>query len=255
MAKILLVDDAASLIELFGRAITSELGHEVTVMNSVAEVSRFWEGSLKAQGRSAGKDTEKSAQRSGGSSLFDLAMVDLAFPGEQDTGLSALYEVHRHSPETALGILTQGDVWTAAVLRDAWELLPICAVLSKGAPLRTQLSQIDAVVRRKRVVVDPSMQVLLPSNPNPWRTPQNFARLVAHRGHAKLWKALLELEGAPSYHEVAAQSGLSVNTVKNYRTQLVGELKLHGLNDSGLREMSEFARRCRPFLVPFLHSR
>jgi CheY-like chemotaxis protein len=255
MAKILLVDDAASLIELFGRAISSELGHEVTVMNSVAEVNRFWERSPKAHARSSGKAAGESSGNRGGPPLFDLAIVDLAFPGEQDTGLSALYEIHRHSPETSLGIFTQGDLWTAAVLRDAWELLPICAVLSKGAPLRSQLSQIDAAVRRDRVVVDPSMQVLLPSSPNPWRTPENFARLVTHQGHAKLWKALLELEGFPSYHEVAARSGLSVNTVKNYRTQLVGELKLHGLNGSGLREMSEFARRCRPFLVPFLSGR
>jgi DNA-binding NarL/FixJ family response regulator len=251
MAKILLVDDAASLIKLFGEAITSELGHEVTVMNSISEVAKFWDRAVKLSEKPSGKAVGKS----GMPPRFDLAIVDLAFPVEQDTGLSALYEIHHHSPETALGILTQGDLWTAAVLRDAWELLPISAVLSKAAPLKSQLSQIEAVVRRNRVIVDPSMRMLLPSHPNPWRTPQNFARLVVHQGHAKLWRALLELEGFPSYHEVAELSGLSVNTVKNYRTQLLGELKLHGLKDSGLREMSDFARRCRPFLVPFLAGR
>ncbi len=250
MARVLLVDDATSLIELFAQAIASKLGHEVTVAGSIAEVR-----TLIVTADSV--DTANPVDVSGEHNLapFDLAIVDLAFPAEHDTGLSALYEIHRRWPHTTLGILTQGDGWTEAILRDAWDLLPIKLVLSKGAALNYQIAQISSVLKRGYAEVDPVFGMLLPAERNPWRTPHNFARLVAHRGHAKLWTALIEIIEVPTYVEVAQHSGLSVNTIKNYRTQLLGELKLHGLQVLGLREMSEFAHRCRPFLLPFLAER
>ena len=244
MARILLVDDAAALISLFAQAITAELGHEVTTVSSIAEVRELSELTARV-----------SSRRTRSPQPFDLAIVDLAFPAERDTGLSALYEIHHRSPGTTLGILTQGDGWTEAILRDAWDLLPIKVVMSKASALGYQISQIDTVLRLGVAAVDPLLAMLLPTERNPWRTQQNFARLVMHRGHAKLWSALLALEETPTYDEVAHHSGLSVNTIKNYRTQLLGELKLHGLQALGLREMSEFARRCRPFLTPYLIDR
>lgn len=246
MARVLLVDDATSLIELFAQAIASELGHEVEVMGSIAEVHQLIDKDRPA---------ETGGSRKYDRAPFDLVIVDLAFPAEHDTGISALYEIHRCWPDTILGILTQGDGWTEAILRDAWDLLPIKLVLSKGAVLSYQIAQISSVLKRGYAEVDPLFTMLLPAERNPWRTPSNFARLVAHRGHAKLWTALLEIVEVPTYDEVAQHSGLSVNTIKNYRTQLLGELKLHGLQVLGLRDMSEFARRCRPFLLPFLAER
>jgi hypothetical protein len=47
-------------------------------------------------------------------------------------------------------------------------------------------------------------------------------------------------------------SGLKLNTVKNYRAQLVPDLEMHGLRDPSLKEMGEFAQRCQSFLVPYL---
>jgi DNA-binding NarL/FixJ family response regulator len=248
-SRILLVDDAASLIDLFGQVITRQLGHQVVVVNSVAEVSQLWDGAR----RKAVAATRSSAQSVDHS--FDLAIVDLAFPAENETGLSALYEIHRRSPGTQLGILTQGDSWTEAILRDAWDLMPIKLVLSKSSILQFQLNQIQSVLTHGHIEVDPSLRILLPTQRNPWRTPHNFGRLILHQGHAKIWRALLEIGDFPTYVDVAHHSGLSINTVKNYRAQLLGELALHGVASPGLREMGEFAQRCRAFLLPFLDHR
>ena len=55
-----------------------------------------------------------------------------------------------------------------------------------------------------------------------------------------------------TYKNVADGTGLKLNTVKNYRTQLLTELKIHGMVDPSLREMQDFAWRCRAFLRPFV---
>lgn len=253
-SHILLADDAASMIELFAQAVTSELGHEVTVVNSVAQVLQLWDAPRRTLSVSRPSPATALSQNSAEvlEHRFDLAIVDLAFPAENTTGLSALYEIHERSPGTRLGILTQGDSWTQAILRDAWELMPIKLVLSKSAGLQYQLAQIQAVLNHTHVDVDPTLRMLLPAQRNPWRTPQNFGRLVLHHGHVKLWRALLEISEFPTYIGVAEHAGLSVNTVKNYRAQLLGELALHGMKSPGLREMSEFAQRCHAFLLPFL---
>lgn len=241
--RILLVDDAVSLIRLYATSIEQRLGHRVVVAHSPQEVVRLWE----PQGR--GRDPEAV------SDPLDLAIVDLAFPRERDTGLSALHFIHSHSPQTRLGVLTQGDVWTEAVLRDAWELLPIRLLLSKGGDLDRQLESINRIVQGGEIEVDPTLRPLLPTTANTWRTPQSFRRLVSHQGHAKLWRALMDGAESPTYVGVAHACGLSVNTIKNYRSQLVSELEFHGLEAAGLSEMRDFAQRCRPFLEPYLLSR
>ena len=98
---------------------------------------------------------------------------------------------------------------------------------------------------------DPAIQPLLPKVRNSRRSPERFAALVQHAGHAKLWRALLD-EPDVSYKALADRSGLKLNTLKNYRAQLVGELETHGLTDPPLREMRAFALRCEPFLRPFV---
>ena len=136
-------------------------------------------------------------------------------------------------------------------MRDAWELLPIATVISKTAPLDYQIDAIATVIDQGSAPPDPAVQPLLPSHRPPWRTPERFARLIQHQGHAKVWAALIDDDDA-TYKSVAARTGLKLNTVKNYRSQLLAELNLHGLHDPTLREMQEFARRCRAFLQPYL---
>lgn len=238
--RILLVDDAVSLIRLYATSIEQRLGHRVVVVHSPAEAMHLWD----PPGR--GRDSDAV------SDPFDLAIVDLAFPRERDTGLSALHFIHSHSPQTRLGVLTQGDVWTEAVLRDAWELLPLRLMLSKGVDLDKQMESIRRILQGGEVEVDPVLRPLLPASVNTWRTPQSFRRLVCHQGHAKLWRALMDATEVPTYLGVARECGLSINTIKNYRTQLLGELEFHGLEAAGLSEMREFAQRCRPFLEPYL---
>lgn len=227
MASILLVDDAAALAELFGRAIETELGHTVHTVVSLADVA----ASVALVG------------------TIDLALVDLSFPQENGTGIEALVRIHANSVTTKLAIITQGDEWVADILRDAWELLPITTVISKSAPLQYQLGAISQVLETGSALADPAIRPLLPSKRNPLRTPQRFDRLVQHAGHAKLWTSLLAVNDA-TYKAIADDSGLKLNTLKNYRSQLVDELETHGLNDPTLREMQRFARRCWPFLQP-----
>jgi DNA-binding NarL/FixJ family response regulator len=231
VATILLVDDAAALAELFGRAIEKELGHTVHTVVSLADV-----GATLAL-----------------ASRIELALVDLSFPQEDGTGLEALVRIHEYSTDTRLAIITQGDEWVSEILRDAWELLPITTVISKSAPLAYQLGAINAVLTTGSAPPDPAIQPLLPNRRDTRRSPDRFHLLVQHAGHAKLWNSLIAVHDA-SYKAISDHSGLKLNTLKNYRAQLVGELGAHGLVDPSLRDMRSFARRCRPFLQPFIDS-
>jgi DNA-binding NarL/FixJ family response regulator len=230
MARLLLVDDAEALTNLFGRAVSESLGHEVVVVSCLDDLN----GVLTSD------------------HPFELALVDLSFPGQQGSGIDGLVEIQRCCPTTRLAIITQGDEWVADVLRDAWELLPITTVISKSAPFDYQLQAIRRVLRDGTAPIDPAIQPLIPSNRNPWRTPETFASLVQHAGHAKLWNALIDAEGDLSYRSIAAAAGLKLNTIKNYRAQLIGELALHGMTDPSLVQMRSFALRCRSFLQPYI---
>ena len=230
MARILVVDDAAALAELFANELTRHRGHEVTVVDAVARVA----STLAAAGP------------------FDLALVDLSFPHESASGVDALATVHLTHPDTLLAIITQGDRWVAEPMRLAWDLLPITTVVSKGAPLEHQLAAIDEVLEAGSAPPDPALQPLLPRGPSGSRSLDDFARLVHHFGHVKLWRALLELADEATYRAIAEATGLKLNTIKNYRAQLVPALAEHGLSDASLREMQEFAQRSRVFLEPHL---
>lgn len=229
MAHLILVDDASALAELFAQAITQHLGHDVTVAVSLAGV-----------GEALARTPD-----------LDLAIVDLSFPQERGSGLDALVEIHRARPKARLAVITQGDDWVAQVLRDAWELLPIATVISKSAPLQYQLGAIEQTIVTGAAPVDPAIQPLLPAQRTGFRTAERFSALVQHAGHAKLWTALM-LADDPTYKQISDLSGLKLNTVKNYRAQLLPELAVQGLHEPTLRQMREFAIRCRSFLQPFL---
>ncbi len=230
MARVLIIDDAAALTELFAQAISDTLGHEVVTGNHPADAS--------------------VALAEGGP--IDLALIDLSFPGYDGYGIEVLAEIEDASPDTQLVIITQGDQWVADVLRDAWELLPVATVISKSAPLNLQLATISAVLETGSAPIDPAIQPYIPSQRNPLRTRDSFRRLVPHAGHAKLWSALLDTPGDLTLHAVASTADLKPNTIKNYRDGLYPELELHGLDRPSLPEMRAFALRCRPFLRPYI---
>ena len=231
MKRILVVEDAAALAELFAAKLAEQFDAVDDVCVAVMYVSTFVP-----------------------SCEYDLALVDLSFPQERACGVDALAEIHRASPSTALAIMTQGDAWVSAMLRDAWDLLPIATVISKTAPLDYQLGMVRQVLSTGRADVDPAIQPLLPSRPNPYRTPDRFGMLIRHQGHAKVWNVLMDRQFDATYKNVADATGLRLNTVKNYRSQLLNELRVHGLEDPSLREMQDFAWRCRAFLRPFVDS-
>ncbi len=222
-----MVEDAAAFAELFADAVAAHTGAAVDTCVAVVDVELFL-----AEHR------------------YDLALVDLSFPQEDASGLDALAEIHSHLPDTTLAIMTQGDTWVSDLLRDAWELLPISTIISKTAPLPYQLDMIQQVLDTGSAPIDPAIQTLLPATKNTTRTIESFGNLVHHLGHAKVWDALLTADGDATYRSVADTTGLKLNTVKNYRSQLLDSLRVHGLDEPSLREMQEFARRCRAFLRP-----
>jgi DNA-binding NarL/FixJ family response regulator len=230
MARIVLIDDAVALAELFANEVQRHGGHQVTVVDAVARV------------------TEVLAEQE----PFDLALVDLSFPGETVTGVDALAIIHLTHPSTRLAIITQGDRWVAEPMRLAWELLPITTVISKTAPLHYQLAAIEEVLEHGSAPPDPALQPLIPRVPSGCRSIEEFSQLVQHLGHAKLWKALLDVGTGASYRTVATLTGLKLNTIKNYRAQLVPVLADRGIPDASLLEMQEFAKRSRVFLTPHL---
>ena len=231
MTRILLVDDAAAMAELFSHEVAARFDAEVEVCVAVADV----ELALDAE-------------------PYDLALVDLSFPQESATGIDAMVQIHARQPATRLAIMTQGDAWVSDILRDAWDLLPVSTVISKTAPLEYQLEMIAGVLRGATVEPDPAVQTLLPARRNPERTPERFGNLIQHHGHAKVWNVLMDRGFEATYKNVSDSTGLKLNTVKNYRSQLLTELRVHRLDDPSLREMQEFAWRCRSFLRPHVEA-
>lgn len=227
MTRMLLVEDAAALAELFSAKLAERFDAEVDVCVAVVDVELYLQ-----------------------KEHYDLALVDLSFPQEHASGLDALAEIHATSPSTKLAIMTQGDAWVGEILRDAWDLLPIATIISKTAPLAYQFDMVEQVLLHGRTDVDPAIKPLLPSRPNPNRTIERFGDLIQHQGHAKVWSVLMDRRFDATYKSVADATGLKLNTVKNYRTQLLNVLRLHGLEDPSLREMQDFAWRCRAFLKP-----
>ena len=114
---------------------------------------------------------------------------------------------------------------------------------------------IDQLIEGGVVPVDPLLQSWLPPVRSPWRTLDGFARLVQHRGHAKLWQAVLACGPTAEYQDLASHSGLRLNALRNYRAQLLPELSMHGLHNPPMRDLYLFVVRCRPFLAPFVEAK
>jgi CheY-like chemotaxis protein len=225
-ASVLVLDDSTMVNELFADVLRARLDVDVTPLNSVAALA----AELERHGR------------------FDVALVDLSFPEERANGLDALLTIHAGHPDTTLAVITQGDDYVGELLRDVWELLPIATVISKSAPLTFQVAQVRGLIDDGTAPIDPSVLPMLPATRPAWRTLDGFARLVPHAGFAKFWEALIDAPENVSYRDMVAATGLRVNTIKNYRAHLLGELAIHGLHDPPLREMRNFAVRCRPVL-------
>ena len=225
-----MIDDNPTIVQFLADTITRRLGHEVTLIDDVAEVTPDLCATL----------------------LPHLALVDLSFRASTRSGLDVLLLLDEHSPDTRLVPFTQGDDAVADLLRDAWEALPLASAISKSLPLDQLLAVVEAVLRHGSAPPDPVLRPLLPAERSPWRSAASYSRLVHHAGHAKLWGALLVSEGDPSYEQLRQLTGLKINTLRNYREQLVPELALHGLRNPTIREMQGFARRCRPLLTPHL---
>ena len=231
--EIVLVDDAAPVAELVAERLARDLRCHVTVFQEVRAL-------IAARPPHDG---------------WAVAIIDLSFQQSELGGIDALLHLWRTQPDTKLVLFTQGDEYVKDQLRDAWDAIPLASVVSKSMPMADFVDVIRRVARDGEAPVDPVIRPLLPTERSPWRSITGYERLVQHAGHAKLWRALLDTDDEPSYRELAVCSGLSVNTVRNYRDQLLGELRLHGLDNPTMRQMQTFARRCRPFLQPLLDRR
>ena len=226
MTRLLIVDDSELAQELLAAQIRHELGWEVATTPS-------------ADGLDAFLDAHEP---------FDIAVVDLAFFGQERTGLDALLAIYEHTPACRLVVYTQGDSSVADMLRDAWDAFELGTALSKNRPIAAVLQDLREVAAHGTAPVDVLLQPWLPPQRSPWRSIEGYGRLVGHAGHAKLWRALIELEEEPSYKQLAEHTGLSLPSVRNYRSELLDNLALHYLDRPKMRQMQLFAKRCRPLL-------
>ncbi len=227
---VLIVDDNPIGVGPMAQAITARLGHEVVLLTEVQQVTN---------------DIVLAAKP-------ELALVDLSFRGTSRSGLDVLVFLAEASPSTALVLFTQGDDAVAELMRVAWEALPVATALSKSLPLDLFVEALQRVLADGEAPPDPVLQPLLPASRSPWRMAAGFARLVPHAGHAKLWQALIDAGTDPSYSDLHRLTGLKVNTLRNYREQLLPELGLHGLANPTMCQMQVFATRCRPLLQPYI---
>ena len=229
MTAVLLVDGSAAVTELVANALVERTGWTVDRCATAADVERLV-----------------------GDREYDLAIVDLSFTDDVLTGLDALVLLARLAPATRLTIITQGDDWGGDALRDAWEMLPVATVISKSAPLDHLIAMAEEVLATGMAPADPAIQPLLPPHRDARRAAAGFGSLVRSADQARLWTALICAGVDASYRGVALASGMSFDTTKAVRSQLLAPMRLRGLDDPSPEEMQELARRSRPFLEPFL---
>jgi CheY-like chemotaxis protein len=226
MTRLLIVDDSELAHGLLAEQIRRELGWEVATSDRVDGLERLL-------------DEHEP---------FDIAVVDLAFFGQERTGLDALLTIYEHTRDCRLVVYTQGDSSVAEMLRDAWDAFALATALSKNRPISAVLQDLREVAAHGSAPVDVLLQPWLPPERSPWRSIDGYGRLVGHAGHAKLWRALIELDEEPSYKQLAEHTGLSLPSVRNYRSELLDNLALHYLERPKMRQMQQFAKRCRPLL-------
>lgn len=233
MTTALMVDDTVVTYDLMARVIREDLGWEVTTLGAPEAAIRQAEAGAR----------------------YDVAIIDLSFPASELNGLDVLISLHEHDPSCRLIVYTDGDQQVAELMRDAWEALPLATMLSKSTPLEVFLRRLRSVAEAGTAPIDPVVQPLLPAERSQWRSLEGYGRLVAHAGHAKLWRALIDLDEEPSYQQIADYTGLKRDTVRNYRSELLEELSLHYLEQPKMRQMQRFAKRCRPLLDPYIRRR
>lgn len=234
--RLLIVDDSTLAVGPLREVIEAELGWEVVTARSPDELPALL----------CGVD---------GGADFDVAMVDLSYVNSDLNGLDALLALHRYSPACRLVVYTQGDPPLAEILRDAWDAFDLASALSKTTDLSIVLHTLEQTARHGTAPVDPVLQPLLPAERSRWRSLEGYGMLVVHAGHAKLWRALIELDEEPSYKDLAAHTGLSLSAVSNYRSELLSHLALHYLDAPRMRQMQRFAKRCRPLLEPHIRGK
>jgi DNA-binding NarL/FixJ family response regulator len=227
---LLLVDDSAETTQLFARLLTDSIGRVVTTVSHVEDVPTVIEANP----------------------TFDAAVVDLSFAHQQGNGLDVLEALSAKSPTTKLIVLTTGDGWALDLLALAWDAYELATAISKTASVEHQVRSISEVLHNGRAPIDGVLRAHLPEQRDPNRTRSSYRRLVRHQGHKKLWSALLRCSPSAEYAELAALCGLSLNTVRNYRAELLPELAFHRLTGPTMQEMRAFALLARPLLAPFL---
>lgn len=230
MTRLLIVDDSDLALRFLSNEVTTELGWDVVTADRPDGLSDLLTSS----------------------DPFDVAAVDLSFINSGLTGLDALLTIHQQTPGCRLVVYTQGDPSVAEMLRDAWDALELAGALSKSTPMPTILRSLRQIGTHGNAPVDPVLQTLLPARRSPWRSLDGYGRLVGHAGHAKLWRALIELDDEPTYKDLAEHTGLSLAAVRNYRSELLDHLALHYLDHPKMRQMQRFAKRCRPLLAPHI---
>ena len=230
MIRLLIVDDSTLAIDLLREAIEDELGWEVVTARSPDELACLL------------------LERDG----FDIALVDLSYVNSELNGLDALLALHERSPRCHMVVYTQGDPPLAEILRDAWDAFNLASALSKSTDLPIVLRTLTQVANHGTAPVDPVLQPLLPAERSRWRSLEGYGILVGHAGHAKLWRALIELDEEPSYKDLASHTGLSLSAVSNYRSEMLNHLALHYLEAPRMRQMQRFAKRCRALLEPHI---
>lgn len=230
MTRLLIVDDTVPVLGPLREVIEAELGWGVVTASRPDELPAL----LDAH------------------DAFDVSLVDLGYVNSDLNGLHALLVLNQRTPACRLVVYTTGDPPLAEILRDAWDAFELASALSKSTDLSIVLRTLKRVALHGTAPVDPVLQPLLPAERSRWRSLAGYGLLVGHAGHAKLWRALIELDEEPSYKDLAVHTGLSLNAVSNYRSELLNHLALHDLDAPRMRQMQRFAKRCRALLEPHI---
>ncbi|MGE0732969.1 MAG: hypothetical protein AB7O92_33990 [Acidimicrobiia bacterium] len=237
-ALLAIVDDETVVTELVADKLRQHLAVAVDTYSSVDAFSLALAG---GQGR--------------GPAHYDLVIADLSFPRDRGDGLEVVLGAHLAQPATAVVLYTDSDGSAASLLRDVWEAVPLAGIVSKGSPVAALLHTVERVLAGESGLIDPLLAALLPAARSPYRSFEAYAGLVPHAGHAKLWRALVDGPDDPTYKQLQEATGLRINTLRNYRNDLLPALRLHGLDNPTIKDMQHFARRVRTLLAPHVRTK
>lgn len=164
---------------------------------------------------------------------YDLALVDMLFSEQDESGLDVLESISRARPSTRLVLFTAGEDVRKLHLAQAFKQFDIKGALPKGMRLQ------DVVLRVTEILdgypyFDPELEAF-----RPLTTEDPCVTLMKTPAHEAIWIALAE--GTTRAKDLARRTGYMESTVRVSVGEMADKLIASGLVQSCDRNLASLA--------------